>query len=321
MADVIHAAFSARPILDPPSTAVQETAETVANAVHAGGAVYATVADRPAGVILMRAENADLVSLHRVSVSPEFQRHGVASAMVAAVQDYAAERGFTEVELFAREELGDLVDFWRHRGYSVRRPAPYGMILGARLPVALRVPTAAAMRALGEQLAELLRAADLVILSGELGAGKTTLTQGVGTALGAEGAVISPTFVLSRVHPTPAGRPDLVHVDAYRLTSAAELDDLDLDAQVTTAVTVVEWGEGLAEGLAADRLEIDIRDAGRVDHGDHADPNPAGPVGAAEPADLAGATDRERTVLVRGVGERWRSVDLTRLRPVAVAGG
>src|SRR5580693_4096977 len=131
--------------------------------------------------------------------------------------------------------------------------------------VALTVATAEQMRALGRSLATVLRAGDLVILSGGLGAGKTTLTQGIGAGLGVRGPITSPTFVIARVHP-PVGpaattgelRPALVHADAYRLGSVLELDDLDLDTDTAASVTVVEWGEGLAEGLAADRLEIAI---------------------------------------------------------------
>jgi tRNA threonylcarbamoyladenosine biosynthesis protein TsaE len=126
-----------------------------------------------------------------------------------------------------------------------------------------RAPTAAAMRDLGRALAGLLRAGDLVILTGPLGAGKTTLVQGIGEGLGVRGPVTSPTFVIARVHPPRTSGsgpgPSLVHADAYRLGSVAELDDLDLDADTATSVTVVEWGEGLAEGLAEDRLEISIR--------------------------------------------------------------
>src|SRR5580693_2274847 len=124
------------------------------------------------------------------------------------------------------------------------------------LPEQITVPTAAAMRALGRRLAALLRAGDLVLLAGPLGAGKTTLVQGMGEALRVRGPVTSPTFVIARVHPPLAGGPALVHVDAYRLGGLAEVDDLDLD--LDGSVTVVEWGEGLAEGLSADRLEITI---------------------------------------------------------------
>jgi tRNA threonylcarbamoyladenosine biosynthesis protein TsaE len=113
------------------------------------------------------------------------------------------------------------------------------------------------MRDLGRQLAGLLRAGDLVILTGPLGAGKTTLVQGIGAGLGVRGPVTSPTFVIARVHPVLSGSgPALVHADAYRLGSISEVDDLDLDTDAAAAVTVVEWGAGLAEGLAQDRLEI-----------------------------------------------------------------
>ncbi len=146
----------------------------------------------------------------------------------------------------------------------------------------LRVATAAAMRDLGRELAALLRAGDLVILTGPLGAGKTTLVQGIGQGLAVRGPVTSPTFVIARVHPPLAGSgPSLVHADAYRLGSVAELDDLDLDADVASAVTVVEWGEGLAEGLAEDRLEISIQPAGDGD---------------------------VRTVRLTGHGARWNAV-------------
>ncbi|WWW04030.1 tRNA (adenosine(37)-N6)-threonylcarbamoyltransferase complex ATPase subunit type 1 TsaE [Actinomadura luteofluorescens] len=112
------------------------------------------------------------------------------------------------------------------------------------------------MRELGLRLAGLLRAGDLLVMTGHLGAGKTTLTQGIGEGLKVRGPITSPTFVIARVHPSLAGGPSLVHVDAYRLGGFAELDDLDLDASIAESVTIVEWGEGLAEGLAEDRLEV-----------------------------------------------------------------
>src|ERR1700749_3216919 len=123
-------------------------------------------------------------------------------------------------------------------------------------PRAVRVPTDTAMRDLGRELAGRLRAGDLVILTGPLGAGKTTLVQGIGAGLGVRGPVTSPTFVIARVHPSLTGGPALVHADAYRLNSPAEVDDLDLDASLETSVTVVEWGGGLAEGMAADRAGV-----------------------------------------------------------------
>lgn len=127
----------------------------------------------------------------------------------------------------------------------------------------ITVETADGMRALGRRLAGLLRAGDLVILTGSLGAGKTTLVQGIGEGLRVRGPVTSPTFVIARIHPSLTGGPALVHADAYRLTSPAEVDDLDLDETIDSSVTVVEWGGGLAEGLAADRLEVTITPAGQ----------------------------------------------------------
>ena len=126
-------------------------------------------------------------------------------------------------------------------------------------PAELRIATDGDMRALGRRLAALLRAGDLVILAGPLGAGKTTLVQGIGAGLDVLGPVTSPTFVIARVHPAVAGSgPALVHADAYRLGSIGEVDDLDLDTDAAGAVTVVEWGAGLADVLAEDRLEITI---------------------------------------------------------------
>jgi tRNA threonylcarbamoyladenosine biosynthesis protein TsaE len=181
--------------------------------------------------------------------------------------------------------------------------------------VSLTVATAADMRSLGRSLATVLRAGDLVILSGGLGAGKTTLTQGIGDGLGVRGPVTSPTFVIARVHPpvapSPAGKlpPALVHADAYRLGSALELDDLDLDTDTAASVTVVEWGEGLAEGLAADRLEITITPGAagaQAAGGPLAGANGAGSKG--DPDDPTG--DVPRTVRISAVGERWEGVKL-----------
>jgi tRNA threonylcarbamoyladenosine biosynthesis protein TsaE len=121
------------------------------------------------------------------------------------------------------------------------------------------LPTAADTRAFGARLGALVCAGDLVILSGPLGSGKTALVQGIGEGLGVQGRIASPTFVIARVHPPlTAGRPTLVHVDAYRIGSLDELDDLDLDADVARSVTVVEWGAGLAEDLTETRLLVEL---------------------------------------------------------------
>lgn len=123
--------------------------------------------------------------------------------------------------------------------------------------VVVEVPDAEAMRALGARLATVCRAGDIVVLDGPLGAGKTTFTQGLAVGLGVAGPVTSPTFVIARVHRAAHG-PDLVHVDAYRLGGLAELDDLDLDASVADSVTVVEWGEGMAERLSEQVIDVRI---------------------------------------------------------------
>ena len=134
------------------------------------------------------------------------------------------------------------------------------------------LPTPDDTRALGAELADLLQAGDLVVLVGPLGAGKTALTQGIGRGLGVREPVTSPTFVIARVH--TGGRLPLVHVDAYRLGSVADVDDLDLDASTDESVTVVEWGQGLVEQLADEHLEVrlereddDVRTAVLVPHG------------------------------------------------------
>lgn len=144
-----------------------------------------------------------------------------------------------------------------------------------------------AMRDLGRQLAEVFVPGDLVILSGGLGAGKTTLVQGIGEGLDVHGQVASPTFIISRVHEPKTAGPALVHVDAYRLNSLQELDHLDLDASADDAVTVVEWGEGKAESLAQGHALITI-DRAR-----------GGVVDAEDPA--AG----DRTVTISTTGEAW----------------
>ena len=141
------------------------------------------------------------------------------------------------------------------------------------------------MLALGRRLAAVLLPGDLVVLSGDLGAGKTTLVQGIGAGLGVRGPVTSPTFVIARVHPSLTGGPALVHADAYRLNSPAEVDDLDLDASLETSVTVVEWGGGLVEGLAPDRLDVSIALAA---------PGPRPRAGRARPAGPGRITGRIR---------------------------
>lgn len=170
--------------------------------------------------------------------------------------------------------------------------------------VVIAVPTAEAMREFGRRLAEVLRPGDLLVLSGDLGAGKTTLTQGLGAGLAVRGDVTSPTFVIARVHPSTVDGPALVHVDAYRLSSLAEVDDLDLDAALEDSVTVVEWGAGLVEGLAEDRLEVTLHrprgDDGARDEG-------GGAVGDGTGDEVLDG-DQPRRVELTPIGARWAGV-------------
>ncbi|WHT18854.1 tRNA (adenosine(37)-N6)-threonylcarbamoyltransferase complex ATPase subunit type 1 TsaE [Crossiella sp. CA-258035] len=120
----------------------------------------------------------------------------------------------------------------------------------------IELPQVADTEAFGARLGALLAAGDLVLLAGPLGAGKTALTRGIAAGLGVRGQVSSPTFVIARAHkPGERGIP-LVHVDAYRLSGFDELEDLDLETDLTTSAVVVEWGEGVAEGLAEEHLLI-----------------------------------------------------------------
>jgi tRNA threonylcarbamoyladenosine biosynthesis protein TsaE len=162
--------------------------------------------------------------------------------------------------------------------------------------IELVIATPEQMGGLGALLATRLRAGDLVTLNGELGAGKTTLTRGLGEALGVRGAVTSPTFVLARTHPRETGAP-LVHVDAYRLSSAVELDDLDIDFEAS--IVVVEWGAGLLDGITEEWLQLDI----------------ARPVGGVVTDDGV----ESRTVRLTGHGDRWADLDWLATGPSPLA--
>lgn len=155
--------------------------------------------------------------------------------------------------------------------------------------ISLDISTPDEMAEFGAVVGRQLRAGDIVALDGELGAGKTTFTRGLGEALGVRGAVTSPTFVLARTHPRSAGLPPLVHVDAYRLGGPAELDDLDID--VAASIVVVEWAAGMIDGLSDSVLYIRIE-------------RPTGGVGTAA-LDLAEPIEPRR-VTVTPTGERWR---------------
>jgi tRNA threonylcarbamoyladenosine biosynthesis protein TsaE len=151
----------------------------------------------------------------------------------------------------------------------------------------VQVETREQMHALGAHIAGKMLPGDLIVLVGDLGAGKTTFVQGLGKGLGVTDPITSPTFVIARAHKGPT--LPLVHVDAYRLGSRVELDELDLDADLETSITVVEWGEGKVEQLAEDRLVISI--------------------------ERSDSDDETRQVSFVGVGNRWSDAALLELSP------
>lgn len=293
---IVRAAFGERPPLDPPADALGETVETIAEKLAAHGGLLASIDGEPVGSLILDPI-ARTVYLRRFAVLPAVQNHGVAHAMVAAAVD--AADGFEDLTVVAREELPRTIRFWDRQGFrEIARHPPYVEMRRPLRTHVVEVPTSEDMRALGSRLAAQLRAGDLLVLAGSLGAGKTTFTQGLGAGLRVRGDVTSPTFVIARVHPSLVGGPELVHVDAYRLggsaDSRAELDDLDLDTDLDEAVTVVEWGEGLAEGLNESHLDIRIVRALAVEE---------------LSAEFGGNDLDPRRVEITPVGPRWHDVD------------
>lgn len=282
--ELIHAAFRARPVVGAAPEALTDDIASVRARIEHGTGYLAHIDGEPAGLV-MTAHQHGVMRVGRVGVLPQFREQGVASFLVEVVLEHLAATGEERVQLLARKEFPSIQAWWARHGFAPVGEEGNCIVLARSLPVAVEVPDADAMRALGTRLARLLRAGDLLIATGDLGAGKTTLTQGIGAGLGVAGPVISPTFVLSRVHPSLGQGPALVHVDAYRLGSFAELDDIDLDASLDASVTLVEWGAGVAEGLAENRLDLDIRRG--------LDPD-----------------DDTRWVFLTGVGERWSRAEL-----------
>jgi tRNA threonylcarbamoyladenosine biosynthesis protein TsaE len=317
-AAVVHAltreVFQAYAALVPQPSSLRETVDDVAGELAAtGGLVVTDGPDGPVVAVARFSEHDGGFWLRRVAVREAARRQGLAREIAERAEEVARARGYREVRVGVRTPLTAVADVWRRLGFADVAERAYWVELARPVPLRLTVPTPDDMVALGSRLAGLLRAGDLVLLSGDLGAGKTTLTRGLGTALGVRGAVTSPTFVIARVHPpgatadgatadgaTAAGGLPLVHVDAYRLHDLAEVDDLDLDASVAESVTVVEWGVGKVEGLADSRLEVVLHRG-------------------------SAGEDETRTVVVRGLGDRWTGVDLGPLaagleQPAAGAG-
>lgn len=311
--EVIHRSFAARPPVDPPATALDETAASVAAALERSGGLLVERRGVAMGTMLFDDSRPGQLGLRRVSVDPRHQNRGVASAMVGVAEDIAEERGLDGVWLHVREELPEMIEFWERRKYIPVGREGTLLEYGKTLWLARELPDVAATQDFATRLAALVRPGDVLVLTGDLGAGKTTFTQAFGTALGVRGPITSPTFVLARSHPSLGSGPSLVHVDAYRLGDAAELDDLDLDASLEDAVTVIEWGEGKAEQLSSSWLHLRLEhrvasiidplgtQVGELINGDEDPREQTWP-----PPDPEGM----RVLTIRSYGARWVGVPL-----------
>jgi tRNA threonylcarbamoyladenosine biosynthesis protein TsaE len=285
---VTHAAFGMGPPLEPPSGAASETVDQVRTDLNETTAVVGELDGNVVAALRIRRDGA-AIWLRRVAVAPSVWRHAVGSRLVSWTHAYLAETtDVDELRVGVRTARPGARRFWKKQGYAPSTSHGYWQELRRDPPYAGVVSTADAMREIGTRLAALLQPGDLVIAIGGLGAGKTTLAQGIGAGLGVAGAVTSPTFVLARQHRPGGGQGvPFLHVDTYRLGSVAdplaEVDGLDLDTGLDESVTFVEWGEGLVEQLTANRVEVRLR---------------------------ADATTESRTVTVDALGPRWAGVNL-----------
>ncbi len=296
-AEDVHAltreVFGAYAHLQPQPSSLRETVEDVAAELERhGGLVVREAGVSGGGVALGPLVAAVRFSEHdggfwlrRLAVLPRVRGEGLAAGLVDAAEAVARKRGHSRLQVGVRTPLVEVIAWWRRLGFGQTAERDYWVDLARPLPRTVQVPAAQDMHDLGVHLAESLRAGDLVVLSGDLGAGKTTLTRGIGVGMQVRGDVTSPTFVVARVHPPTAAGPPLVHVDAYRLGDIAEVDDLDLDASLEESVTVVEWGAGMVEGLAESRLELTLRRG-------------------------SDERDEARVVTARALGDRWAGTDL-----------
>jgi tRNA threonylcarbamoyladenosine biosynthesis protein TsaE len=282
-AAVVHAitqqAFAELAGANPPSAVLAESERDVVADLAASPGLVVELDGVPVAALRTAPEPyapTRLRRVRRVSVAPAGRGHALASVLLQGAAEDAAAAGFTALRAAVRTALRHNHAIYDRLGWAVVEGDEDWLSYGLPLPRA--VPDADAMRALGRELAEQLRPGDLIVLSGPLGAGKTVVAQGIGAGLGVAERITSPTFVLAREH-VGATLP-LVHVDAYRLGSLAELDDLDLDTALPNAVTVVEWGAGLVEPLADGHLLVEI-----------------------ERSDDPG--DEVRRVTLRAVGKAW----------------
>jgi tRNA threonylcarbamoyladenosine biosynthesis protein TsaE len=280
---VTQAAYAAGPPLDPPSGAFDETVDSVAGDLARDGGAIALLDGVVVAALRYRREPG-WTTLRRVGVVPALWRHGIGARLVAFAHAEVARAGGTALSVGVRHGRPASRLFWASLGYAEVEQLDHWDRLERLAPHVVTVPTADDMRALGARLATQLRRGDVVLCTGPLGAGKTTFAQGLAIGLGVREPVTSPTFVLAREH---HGMVPFVHVDAYRLgpmaDPLAEVDALDLDSTVDSAVTLVEWGEGLVEHLAGNHVDVRIA---LVDDSD------------------------DRTVLIDALGPRFAGIDI-----------
>ena len=260
---VIHAAFEARPALDPPAAALTESRDELEARLARHGGLLARVDGVPAGALVLDPAGSTMY-LRRVGVVPAMQHHHVAAALIDAAVE--AAEGYDDLTVVARDELPATIRFWEHHGFREVRRDPPNVELRRPLRTAVHhAPDADAMRGLGRSIAGQLAAGDLIVLTGSLGAGKTTFTQGLGAGLGVRGAVTSPTFVIARVHPSAPGprwrcRASRSPALAYRGTS------LDRAPQATLgACGLTSFANSIVSLIVSGRLAGQAQDERTVD--------------------------------------------------------
>lgn len=271
---VVRSAFGARPALDPPAPALAETKETIAAKLTGDRGLLACLEGEPVGALLLDPQGSTTY-LRRFGVTPAAQGHGVAGSLIEAAlrEATASEEGSSELAVVAREELPATVRFWKRQGFrEIRRETPNVELRRSLRTQVLQAPDAEAMRELGRRLTAQLAAGDLIVLTGDLGAGKTTFVRHLLRALGVRGRIKSPTYAIVEPH-MAAGSPHvhgqgalpIWHFDFYRFDDPREWEDAGFrELFASRGLKLVEWPEkaaGLLPGIDADiHIEPDAMD-------------------------------------------------------------
>ena len=245
---VVHAAFAARPPVEPPPAALSDTLQSIAEALDGGFGMLAAVDGRPVAGLIVGLDG-EIATISRVAVLPDFRRRGIAGAMVQCAMDLLAADGVRTLAVRTRTEFPAVAAWWTRHGFVRVGEQPPLEELRRRLPVLVEAPTADAMQALGARLAGLLRAGDVLIATGDLGAGKTTLTQGIGAGLGVAGPGHLADLRALPGAPRRPGRPR--RWCTWTPTGWAPPSSSRTSTwtpPLAGAVTVVEWGAGHGRG-------------------------------------------------------------------------